>query len=67
MNDTKADSSNDAAVQTLLHYLVRVVIKAAPVLLDFMNELPHLHAAAKCKTSPRKTAEVIVVGNGSML
>ncbi|GAB5587938.1 hypothetical protein Unana1_02838 [Umbelopsis nana] len=47
MNDTKADSSNDAAVQTLLHYLVRVVIKAAPVLLDFMNELPHLHAAAK--------------------
>lgn len=50
MNDTKADRSKDAAVQSLLHYLVRVLIKKAPAILDFKNELPHLQAAAKCKT-----------------
>jgi len=49
MSDTKADNSKDAAVQTLLHYLVRVLLKTAPMLLDFKNELPHLQAAAKCK------------------
>jgi hypothetical protein len=47
MSDTKADNSKDAAVQTLLHYLVRVLLKTAPMLLDFKNELPHLQAAAK--------------------
>lgn len=49
MSDTKADRSKDAAVQSLLHYLVRVLIKKAPAILDFKNELPHLQAAAKCK------------------
>jgi hypothetical protein len=49
MGDTKADSSVDASVPTLLHYLVRVLIKTAPVILDFGQELPHLQAASKCK------------------
>jgi hypothetical protein len=47
MADTKADSSADAAVPTLLHYLARVLIKAAPMLIDFKQELPHLQAASK--------------------
>lgn len=46
MKDTRtAKASPDCP--TLLHYLARVLMKSVAELVNFMDDLPHLEAAAR--------------------
>ncbi len=46
LKDTKANGEN-AGVQTLLHYLVKLSDKTGQRVVEFMDEMPHVEAAAR--------------------
>src|SRR5687768_864057 len=47
MRDTKAKENNSKGTSTLLHYLAISIEENQKDLLSFMEELPHLEAAAR--------------------
>ena len=47
MRDTKATENNSKGTATLLHYLAFTIEKNQKELITFMDELPHLEAAAR--------------------
>ena len=47
MRDTKATENNSKGMATLLHYLAFTIEMNQSELITFMDELPHLEAAAR--------------------
>jgi diaphanous 1 len=46
MKETKTAKGGQEC-PTLLHYLARILLRADPSLVTFVNDLPHLEAAAR--------------------
>lgn len=49
MRDTRAEGEGVSNVPTLLHYLVYFLSKSDEDVVNFREDIIHLHAAAKCK------------------
>lgn len=46
MKETKT-ARGGSDCPTLLHYLARVLLRSDPSLINFMDDMPHLEAAAR--------------------
>ena len=46
LKETKT-AKGETKCPTLLHYLARVLLRTDPALVQFMDEMPHLEAAAR--------------------
>ena len=63
MRDTKAIENNSKGTATLLHYLAFTVETNQNELITFMDELPHLEAAARVSvTSVMSSVTSLVIG-----
>lgn len=63
MRDTKAIENNSKGTATLLHYLAFTIETNQKELITFMDELPHLEAAARVSvTSVMSSVTSLVTG-----